>query len=909
MHTPFPLSMLVVVVAVLGLVTPTGAHPAGAALRSAEQGESAETSKPPIPDRLEEAQDEKPAPRDEIELSPLVQRLLEDEWTDEAERRRLRLFHGQWDALDDDSLTVNERARLALWQYRLSDEVFQNEQVDPLLRAKAALRRGKPKDVLNWIEPSDSAQAAWIFAQAQEQLGQFDRAIASLSPWRDRLRNEPDTLERAAELTAAARGVVMLARLEGRPAHDYQFAMNQLGRAHQALDPLYWPARLAEAEILVSKDNAREALDAIQETLRLNPKASEGWYRLGRFFAERFDFERAEGALVELRSIYDKHLLADLLEAHIRLQQRDPDAAREVLAGAETRYPTERRIAALQAATEALAYDNQAMQAALDRHDAMAPGSPRALHVTGTYLSLARQYELAERLLRAAIERQPTWPGPRVELGLLLMQSGDDEGARDALRRAARLDPFNRRAGNQLELVEALLEYERIETEHFIIRHKPGIDAVLARDMATHLERMHRDITGAFEHVPSRKTHIDIMPNEEWFGVRITGMPDIWTIAAATGDVISLTPPRAGPKQRGTYDWANVIRHEYVHTVTLSRSHNRLPHWFTEACAVSQELTGRDYDTAQLLAWALHEDELFTLENINWGFIRPDSPRDRPLAYAQAHWMLEFITHSAGHDAIIEMLDRYGKGESSVAVVEAVTGYTNEQFMLRFHDWARKQVHEWGMTPPPDDPDVRAALRSKGQSMNLDELRELAKAHDNHPDLLRLLAHRAVETADAEPARRAVSRYAAARPLDPWAHRQLARLAMDTDRRREAIAALEELDRRAAHNGDWAYQLAQLHRRGERLDAASNAAWRALRREPYNATYRELAATIALQRQAPAEALPHLRALTLLEPDRAQHHLRLAALYAMLDEPDAMRAAVQRARELDAEAPVDRFLE
>ncbi|MFW6059347.1 MAG: tetratricopeptide repeat protein [Phycisphaeraceae bacterium] len=896
-----PLRALAAVLALLAL--------AAAAPAEAHAAHSANQSQPPAPEPADEA-DERPSLRDQIQLAPLVQRLLEDELTDDAERRRLRVFHGQWDAIDDDAaLPIEERARLALFQYRLRDAAFQNEETDPLLRAEAALRRGEPERAVALLDPADSAQAALLCAEAHEQLGQFDRAVAALQPWRDRLQHEDETFDRAAELTAAARGTVMLARLEGRPAHEYQFAMNQLGRAHQALDPLYWPARLAEAEILVTKDNAREALEALEETLSLNPNSSEAWYRLGRFFAERFDFDRAEGALDELRAINERHLLADLLEAHIRLQQRDPGAAREVLADAAERYPTERRIAALQPAVEALAYDEEAMQRAFERHDRLAPGNAKALYITGAYLSVARQYELAEQVLRAAIERQPNWPMPHIELGLLLMQSGDDEGARAALRRATRLDPFNRRANNQLDLVEALLDYERIETEHFVIRHRPGIDAVLARDMAANLEQMYRDVTSAFEHEPARKTHIDIMPDEEWFGVRITGMPDIWTIAAATGDVISLTPPRAGAKQRGTYDWLNVIRHEFVHTVTLSRTKNRLPHWFTEACAVSQELTGRDYQTAQLLAWALHEDELFTLDNINWGFIRPETPRDRPLAYAQAHWMLEFITHSAGHNAVIEMLDRYSEGESNVAAVEAVTGYTNEQFMQRFRDWAQRQVREWGLTPPPDDSEVRSVLQADGGSMDMKELRDLATRHDEHPALLRVLAQRAVETGDAETAWRAVNRYAAARPLDPWAHRKLAQLALQTGRQREAAAALSELDRRATRSGAWARQLANLHRQADRLDAAAGAAARALRREPYNASYRELAATIALQRGAPVDALPHVRALTRLEPKRAHHYVRLAALYAMLDEPERMRAAAEEARELDQEAPVERFLQ
>ena len=73
-----------------------------------------------------------------------------------------------------------------------------------------------------------------------------------------------------------------------------------------------------------------------------------------------------------------------------------------------------------------------------------------------------------------------------------------------------------------------------IETPHFVIAYKPGMDSILAREMPEELETIYREVTGAFEHQPGRKTRIDLMPDKAWFAVRITGKTDIWTIAAAT---------------------------------------------------------------------------------------------------------------------------------------------------------------------------------------------------------------------------------------------------------------------------------------------------------------------------------------------------------------------------------------
>src|SRR5690606_22685139 len=150
--------------------------------------------------------------------------------------------------------------------------------------------------------------------------------------------------------------------------------------------------------------------------------------------------------------------------------------------------------------------------------------------------------------------------------------------------------------------------------------------------------------------------------------------------------------------------------------------------------------------------------------------------------------------------------------------------------------------------------------------------------------------------------------YAAARPVDPWADEQLVVLGLQLARHDQALASLEQLDRQESQTGAWAAQLAKLYRASGQLDAAGAAMRRALHREPYNASYRELAGAIALQRSDLDAALQHLRVMTLLEPDRAIHFVRLAALYGKRNEPEKAREAAEAARQLDPKAAVGRWL-
>src|SRR5690606_32954537 len=153
-------------------------------------------------------------------------------------------------------------------------------------------------------------------------------------------------------------------------------------------------------------------------------------------------------------------------------------------------------------------YDPDGVERMLAEFDALSPGSPRpaALFTVGAALSDARQYEPAAEYLRRARDRAPNWPEAHIELGLLEMQSGRDEEAVAALRRAVKLDEFNVRAINSLKLIEELLTYEKIEGEHFIVRYRPGGgDEVMAREMMPPLDRLYEAVTGEMGYAPEGK--------------------------------------------------------------------------------------------------------------------------------------------------------------------------------------------------------------------------------------------------------------------------------------------------------------------------------------------------------------------------------------------------------------------
>ncbi len=853
-------------------------------------------------------------------LAPAVERLLEQDYLTDEERRALRVRHGVWTAKDlegDDGAPI--RARAALTRGAWSDPALRHHGAMPLDRAEAALHRGEMGAAVQALderaEGPPSLRALRLRAEILEAMGDLDGAKPVLDEAARRLAGEAPA--DALEVVEGVRALALRARLYGQEAaggSDFRAMVALLATARTRLDPMCWEAHLAEAQLLREKDNLPEAVEALESVLTLNPSSAEAWALLGEVAVGGFDFERAESVAARLDLMHASAAPADesthpkeppalgssplgaMIVARARLRQGDATGAAGLLDGVLAAMPGQRQALALRAAAAAGAFEFEDAAKRLAAMDESRPGDPLGHFEVGRVLSGARQYAEAAKHLGEASRRAPFWPDPIIELGLLEMQSGRNDKALEALEVAATLDVFNTRAANSLTLVRELRTFTGFESDHFVVRCKPGVDEVVAREMLGPLEAIHARVTGkeraGIDFSPTGKTVIELMPNHRWFAVRITGLPGIHTIAAATGPVIAMEAPRSGPGHLvGPYDWRRVVQHEYTHTVTLARTNNRLPHWFTEAAAVHMEDSPRDYSTVQLLARAYEAGELFDFEKINIAFVRPEKPTDRQLAYAQGHWMYEHMVARFGERAPLELMDRYAKGEREATAIPAVLKVSREEFFTGFREHARRALVEWGMITPEGVPSVKdLARRDAGgdeEPPAPDEARleGWLNEHPEHPELLRLLvqarlkAARDAVTPELVPL---LERYARARPVDPLPHRLLARhelsQAGEGGAAPGAIPHLEYLDAREQHNPSFSMELSRQYQRAGDARRAMLKAERAVSISPYDATIREFAATTALRGGDESAAERHVRALVAIEPDRPVHQQRLEAL-------------------------------
>lgn len=888
-----------------------------------------------------------PPRSDSPDLSPPalnegVLRAMEATYLTPEEKAALRVFHGVWTASDLASVKLRAKAALSAGVY--DDASLTSKEADAEDRAEAALLRGEADKALEHLAGINSARGVRVRAEALETLGKWNEAVEATTPLINALQRDSAT---ASDITEGTLAMLVRGRIEGMGANDFGKLMDLLAHAQQSVDRLYWPAILAQARLLMDKDNGAEANKALRSVLAMNPSCAAAWRIMGESAVNGFAFDGAEAVAGRLNTIAGQvrtegenaasspSVDAALILARARMRQNAPELAAEALAPVLARQPKHRDALALHAAVQAQKFDFDAVERELAAFDALwaVPvkddrGPTQALLAVGSALAEARQYDRAAAYLNKAAARNPRVPDALIELGLLSVQAGMDLAAKDALKAAVKMDPFNTRAGNSLTLVEELATYVTFESANFTVRCKPGVDEVVAKELLPPLESIHAVVCAAFEHTPPQKTIIELMPNHEWFAVRITGMPGIHTIAASTGPIIAMEAPREGRGHYGVYDWERVIRHEFTHTVNLSQTGYRLPHWFTEAAAVSMEFAPYDYPTCQLLVNALSTDTLFNLREINEAFVRPKKPSDRQQAYMQGNWMYRYISETWGKSAPVRLLERFSKGEREDRAFPAVLGVDTAKFMADFRVWAKKDAESWGMLPTPSLDELRLGwmlseaperegLRTRLSQVARDAAALLAgdssveevsgelgvelapvlpymatewlEKQPGHPDLLELSLTDKINATGGEVTPEILdilNQYAKARPADPKSHRLLAKHFLDAaveTQRAMAIPHLEYLDIREQYSPVYAAALSKLYAAAGDLDNAWKKIERATRISGYDPALREQAATIALRRKDYKEAERHIAALVALEPNQPVHAKRLEAVRKMIN--------------------------
>jgi tetratricopeptide (TPR) repeat protein len=337
----------------------------------------------------------------------------------------------------------------------------------------------------------------------------------------------------------------------------------------------------------------------------------------------------------------------------------------------------------------------------------------------------------------------------RNNLGMLTLQMSRLDEARTLLDEAFKADPYHLRVSNMRKVIKVLDSYGTISTDHFVIRYDTKQDELLARRMSKFLEEdVHPQMVKLFGFEPPQRTTIEIYSKgsgqsaHEWFSARMIGLPWVQTIGASTGMMIAMASPNGLAEP---YNWARVIRHEYVHVVTLQQTGFNIPHWYTEALAVRNEGYPRPVEWNDMLRERVPKRDLRDLSNLNLGFIRAKNGDDWNFAYCQSDLYADYFVKRFGEDSLQKLLEAYREGQTTEVALPGLFKTSVKDFEAGYLQFLDERVAglsqgtstepeltaaeiERGVEEHPKDPLWlgRAALL-KVQVRRRDEARKLAR--------------------------------------------------------------------------------------------------------------------------------------------------------------------------------------
>ncbi|HKM53216.1 MAG TPA: tetratricopeptide repeat protein, partial [Isosphaeraceae bacterium] len=528
----------------------------------------------------------------------------------------------------------------------------------------------------------DHLPARWVAARLLEARGQLEEAVQACKWFVDHYNSRPPDLARSAQ------GMLLV----GQAAERYYRAVARgeelSGALNDVINEIYegalradsncWQAPWLEGKLFLSGYNERAATRELARAQQINPLAPEILVTLGQADLQGYRLAAGRAKVERALAINPHHVQAHVLLCDLNISdERFADARNSALEAVALNRRDEDALARLAASCRLLVDPIGAAAAELS---ALANSArPATFYAAlGERLADRRRYRPAELAFLQAVQADPRRPDAPIGLGMLYMQIGREAEARSLFDEAFAADPFNVRADNMMKVLKHMESYSPVLTEHYSVLVDPTQDTLLGKYMAQYLESIYVELTGRFGYSPPGRTKIEIMKNHQWFSGRTIGLPFIPTVGACTGRVVALSSPRS---TRQAYNWARVLKHELVHVITLQQTEFNIPHWYTEALAVESEGYPRPQEwNRMLLERVPTRTKLLNLDTINLGFIRPNEPDDRQMAYCQAQLYARYMKKRFGDDALIKMLMAYRRGLATDRAITDCFGVDKTDF-------------------------------------------------------------------------------------------------------------------------------------------------------------------------------------------------------------------------------------
>jgi tetratricopeptide (TPR) repeat protein len=510
-----------------------------------------------------------------------------------------------------------------------------------------------------------------------------------------------------------------LARV-GRAAHllrspkDANEAFDQAERA----EPGNLRTLLYRAELYLEKYDPGHAEEVLNDALQLAPQHPTANVLLAEVrLAQALDFDEAERLARVALAQNPKLARAYFVLAGIAVRDQDLAAAeRHVSKGLEGN-PRDLPLLSMRATVRFLSEDERGFQEQKAAILELNPEYSRLYSIVGEFADWEHRYDEIVVLMKEAVALDAKDSRAEAELGFNLIRSGNDHDGVSALGRSFKMDPYNVRVYNTLEMYEGPIARDYVTVNHprFAIRYKKTERDLLDRYVPELMNRAFDTMQKSYGFTPQTPVGVELYAERENFGIRTGGLPQIAIQGVCFGKTLASMSP-----ERESFNLGMTLWHELSHVFHIQMSRSRVPRWFTEGLAEYETIIARPEwvrENDQELFEALRADRLPALGNMSRAFTRAEELEDVGTAYYASSQILVMLAERYGHDKLALMLREWGAGKTSDQVMKIALGKQPVELDAEFRAFAQQKLARFSRQFMP--------MQRKGRS---DRVRAEAKA-------------------------------------------------------------------------------------------------------------------------------------------------------------------------------------
>jgi tetratricopeptide (TPR) repeat protein len=631
-----------------------------------------------------------------------------------------------------------------------------------------------------------------------------------------------------------------------------------------------------------------EAAKSYQEALKVSADYAPALVGMGRALADENPPQAAMFAQAALKQ-NPNHAGAHLLLAEMAVYQDKKADARDAIDQVLKVNPRHLEALSMKAALDYVEGNTDAYKQTVAEALKINPIYGEIHRIVGSITAYYYRFDEAVEHTRMAIALDRENVRAIADLGEQLMRTGDERNARRNLETAFRIDRWDVKTYNLLEVLDKLDAFDTIKEGDMVIRIPPEETPVM-KEYVPQLARESLDaLSKRWEFTPKGPLLIEMFSGHDDFAVRTLGLPGmLGALGACFGRVVTLDSPSARPP--GMFNWGETLWHEMAHVITLQLSNNRLPRWLSEGTSVFEERRARkEWGRDMELPFARYLDsgKVLKIRDLNSGF---SSSQTISYTYYQASLLVEHIVDVHGQRKLRALVEAYADGTDTEGAIKKALGISIDELQAGFDAVLDKRYSA-----------LRRALKTpEGLAPGTPPEKVKAIAEANPESFVAQMAL-GESLADANPDD-AIAAFEKAAAIIPSAggedspYAAIAALALKKGDKVRAARALEQLTANTHTDVQSARQLASLLDANKEPARVRTALQRAVAVDPFDAESSSQLGRLALKAGDTAEAIRAFRVAVASKPlDKASAHADLAEALLQAGQKEEARKQVMEA--------------